>query len=469
MSKVAPKTASPAGVNRSSGISWTELMSQDARPVPEFLRKESYTYRGSEPLAAERYTSPEFMRLEQTKMWPNVWQFAAREEDMPGVGDYIVYENAGRSYVVTRQDDGSVRAFHNVCLHRGRKLRTQDGTADQFQCPFHGFTWNKDGSIKKIPCRWDFEHLQEQKMHLPEAEVARWGGYIFIRENAGGPTLEEFLAPLPEHFQRWKHEQCTTAIWVAKVVPANWKATAEAFMEAWHTVVTHPLLLPFTGDENSAYWTWGDNVNVNLVPFGIMSPHIDSNGKPQQWIVDEFVKFNGRSAENYEDNKDAFAVKVPQGMTARRALGAAMRENYTKMFGHDHSEATDCELLDALVYNVFPNFAPWGGFMPNIVYRWRPWKDPDHCLMEVRILTRVPPGKAIPRGVPMKFLTDEQPWTAAPELGILGAVFEQDMGNLPYVQEGLHASKNGRINLGNFQEIRIRQFHQTLDKYLGRP
>jgi hypothetical protein len=69
----------------------------------------------------------------------------------------------------------------------------------------------------------------------------------------------------------------------------------------------------------------------------------------------------------------------------------------------------------------------------------------------------------------MKFLTDEQPWTAAPELGILGAVFEQDMGNLPYVQEGLHASKNGRINLGNFQEIRIRQFHQTLDKYLGRP
>jgi phenylpropionate dioxygenase-like ring-hydroxylating dioxygenase large terminal subunit len=469
MSKVAPKAASPGGVNRSPGISWTELMSEDARPVPEFLRQESYTYRGSEPLATERYTSPGFMRLEQTKMWPYVWQFAAREEDLPGVGDYIVYENAGRSYIVTRQDDGSVRAFHNVCLHRGRKLRTQDGTADQFQCPFHGFTWNKDGSIKTIPCRWDFEHLQEQKMNLPEAEVAHWGGYIFIRETAGGPSLEEFLAPLPEHFKRWKHEQCTTAIWVAKVVPANWKVTSEAFMEAWHTVVTHPQLLPFTGDENSAYWTWGDNVNVNLVPFGVMSPHIDSNGKPQQWIVDEFVKFNGRSAENYEENKDAFAVKVPPGVTARRALGAAMRENYTKMFGHDHSEATDCELLDALVYNVFPNFAPWGGFMPNIVYRWRPWKDPDHCLMEVRILTRVPPGQPIPHGVPMKFLTDEQPWTAAPELGILGAVFEQDMGNLPYVQEGLHASKNGQINLGNFQEIRIRQFHQTLDKYLNRP
>jgi len=468
MSKVASKSASPPGVTRSSGISWSDLMKQDSRPVPEFLQRESYTYRGSEPLAAERYTSVEFMRLEQTKMWPNVWQFAAREEDMPDVGDYIVYENAGRSYLVSRQDDGSVRAFHNVCQHRGRKLRTQDGSTDQFQCPFHGFTWNKSGALKTIPCPWDFTHLQREKMSLPEAEVSRWGGYIFIRENPGGPSLEEYLAPLPEHFRRWKHEQCTTAIWVAKVVPANWKVTMEAFMEAWHTVVTHPQLLPFTGDENSAYWTWGDNVNVNLVPFGIMSPHVDPNGKPQQWVVDEFVKFNGRSAENYDPSQDAFAIKVPPGSTAREALGAAMRENYTKLFGHDHSQATDCELLDALVYNVFPNFAPWGGFMPNIVYRWRPWKDVDHCLMEVRILTRVPPGRPVPHGVPMKFLSDEQPWTAAPELGVLGAVFEQDMSNLPYVQEGLHASKTGQINLGNFQEIRIRQFHQTLDKYLSR-
>ena len=442
-------------------------MSAESQPVPEWLTHESYKYRGSEPLAASRYTSADFMRREQELLWPNVWQFAARDEDLPDSGDYIVYENAGRSFVVTRQDDGSVRAFHNVCLHRGRKLRIEDGNADQFKCPFHGFTWNKNGALKQIPCRWDFGHLDDRALSLPEAQVARWGGYIFLRENANGPTLEEFLAPLPEHFKRWRHEECTTAIWVAKVVPANWKVTMEAFMEAWHTVVTHPQLLPFTGDENSAYWTWGDNVSVNLVPFGVMSPHISPAGKPQQWIVDQFIKFNGRSAENYDPGADAFAVKVPEGITARAALGQAMRENYTKMFGHDHSDATDAELLDGLVYNVFPNFAPWGGFMPNIVYRWRPWKDVDHCLMEVRILTRVPPNQPIPRGVAMKFLTEDQPWTAAPELGVLGNVFEQDMSNLPYIQDGLKASKTGQINLGDYQEIRIRQFHQTLDKYLN--
>ena len=442
-------------------------MRSDARPVPDFLAEESYQYRGSEPLPTSRYTSEEAALQERKKLWPNVWQFAARNEDMPSPGDYVVYENAGRSFLLSRQNDGSVRAFHNVCLHRGRKLRTKDGSADAFRCPFHGFTWNKDGSLAKIPSRWDFSHLCDEKMHLPEAQVACWAGYIFLRENAAGPSLTEFLAPLPEHFKRWRHEECTTAIWVGKVVPANWKVTMEAFMEAWHSLVTHPQILPFTGDENSAYWTWGDNVNVNLVPFGVMSPHVDPRGKAEQWIVDEFIKENGRSAENYDPESDAFAVTVPENMTARRALGEAMRKNYSKMFGHDHSHATDAELLDGLVYNVFPNFAPWGGFMPNIVYRWRPMRDPAHSLMEVRILTRVPPGQPIPRGVPMKFLSESQPWTDAPELGVLGKVFEQDMENLPYVQQGLEVSKTGEVNLGDYQEIRIRQFHQTLEKYLN--
>jgi len=150
-------------------------------------------------------------------------------------------------------------------------------------------------------------------------------------------------------------------------------------------------------------------------------------------------------------------------------LGAKMRAAYTAQTGYDHEDATDAELLDALVYNVFPNFAPWGGFMPNIVYRWRPGKTPDTCIMEVRILMRVKKGEKHPRGVPMKFLRLDQKWTEAPELGILGDVFEQDMDNLPFVQEGLHASKNGIVNLGNYQEIRLRQFQQTLDRYLDIP
>lgn len=453
-------------IPRCPGTSWDDIVAADSRPVPEFMKQDAYEYRGSAPIAAERYTSPAFMDAENRKMWPRVWQFAAREEDLPEPGDYVVYDNAGRSYLIARQEDGSVKAFHNVCLHRGRKLRTESGWAAEFQCPFHGFTWNTDGSLKHIPCRWDFPHLSEEKMQLPEPEVGRWGGYIFLREEPGGPSLEDYLAPLPEHFKRWRHEECTTAIWVAKEVPANWKVAAEAFMEAWHSLVTHPQLLPFTGDANTRYNIYGDNVNVAFTPFAVMSPHVDPKGKSQQWIVDEFVKYNGRSADNYE-GESSLRVEVPEGVSARRALADSARTQYTQMFGHDHSHATDAELLDAFTYNVFPNFAPWGGFMPNIVYRWRPGSDPDHCLMEVRILTRVPPGQPIPRSVPMKMLGKDEPWSTAKELGILGDVFDQDMENLPYVQEGLKASKTGEVQLGNYQEIRVRQFHQTLDKYLA--
>ena len=465
----APPQITGEPLPRCPGTSYRDLALADTNEVPEFLYQDVYENLGSDPIPASRYTDPAFFELEKEKMWPNVWQFAAREEELPEPGDYMVYENVGKSFILMRQEDGSIKAFYNVCLHRGRKLKLDDGWTAELQCPFHGFTWNNDGSLKNIHCRWDFSHLSDEKMQLPEVSVGRWAGYIFIREAKEGPTIEEFLAPMPEHFKRWKHEECATALWVGKVIPANWKVVMEAFMESWHTVVTHPQLLPFTGDANSMYNIYGDHVNLTVTPFGTMSPHIDPEGKEQQWIVDEFVKYNGRSSDNYEDKEAAaggFAVKVPDGQTARAALGDSLRETTTKMFGHDVSFASDSEMMDALLYNAFPNWSPWAGFQPNIVYRWRPWHDVDHCLMEVRILTRVTPGQEAPKAPAMHFLTDDEKWTEATEIGILGDVFEQDMENLPFVQQGLKSSANGEVQLANYQEIQIRQFQNTLMKYL---
>ena len=95
------------------------------------------------------------------------------------------------------------------------------------------------------------------------------------------------------------------------------------------------------------------------------------------------------------------------------------------------------------------------------------WKHDGNWAVVNGEIARVKKGDPMPHGVPMKLLSNDQKWTDAPELGVLGHVFEQDMDNLPYVQDGLHASKTGEVNLGDYQEIRIRQFHQTLDKYLN--
>lgn len=452
---------------RCPGPGWEDILAADDIAPPDFVAQDQYRYLGSEPIDAKRYYDPEFFAVEKERMWPRVWQFAAREEDLPEPGDYVTYENAGRSYLIVRQADGEVKAFHNVCLHRGRKLATDNGNADQFLCPFHGFSWNPDGSLRNIPCRWDFGHLSDEKMQLPEASVGRWQGYIFVRESEEGSSLEEFLSPLPEYFKRWKHEECVTVAWVGKVVKANWKITMEAFMESYHAYVTHPQLMPFTGDANAAYHVLSDHVNVNYTPFGVVSPHISEKKLSEQWIIEEFGKYNGRSADNYDGEDDAGTVEVPEGRTARQALGEAMRATSQKMFGGDYSQISESELLDALVYNVFPNFAPWGGFMPNIVYRWRPWPDQDHCLMEVRVIARVPEGEPRPKGVPMHMLGEDEDWSDAPELGVLGGVVDQDMSNMELTHEGLKVSKNQSVELGDYQEVRIRHFHQTLDKYLA--
>ena len=452
----------PPIVARCPGTSWDDLMASDTRGAPEFLKRDDYVYLGSGPLDVERYISPDVFRAECEKMWPQVWQFAAREEELPDPGDYVVYENAGRSYLVTRQQDGSVRAFYNVCLHRGRKLRTEDGCAADFKCPFHAFTWEIDGSLKDIPCRWDFPHLTDEKMQLPEATVARWQGFIFIREAKEGPDIEAYLAPLPAHFKDWHLEQCWTSIWVAKVVDANWKTTAEAFMEAWHTIETHPQLMDYLGDANTKYNIYGDNVNVALTPYITNSPHIPAGTLTEQQIADIAAERTGLDKmPGYE------RVIVKPGQTARQAMAEYNRQHYGTALGYDLSGVSDTEMVDLFTYNVFPNFSPWGGRSLNIVYRWRPWPDHERCLMEVRILSRAPAGQKPARAVPMHLLGEHEAWADAPELGRLGFIFDQDMFNLPFVQEGMKASKNGKLELGDYQESRVRHFARTLDKYLS--
>jgi phenylpropionate dioxygenase-like ring-hydroxylating dioxygenase large terminal subunit len=445
---------------RCPGDTVADIWARDDPPVPAMYRQESWTDLGDEPLAASRYTSPEFFAREVSRMWPRVWQMAARDEEFPDPGDLVVYDNLGRSVILVRQADASVKAFWNVCLHRGRKLRTDSGHAAELQCPFHGFTWATDGGLRHIPCRWDFAHLSDAAMRLPEVRAERFAGYWFVNWDGSAPPLADYLAPLPAHFARWEQERNFTAVWVAKVIEANWKVVAEAFMEAWHSVTTHPQILPFTGDANSRYAIWGEHVNLALTPFGVPSPHLGAIG--EEAILEAFGEGAGRTSAEAEP-----LVLAPGG-TARQALGARNRTTLAALgYPAMAAEASDAELLDAWTYNVFPNLSPWGGFMSNISYRWRPWPDERATLMEVRVLAKAPAGQPVPRAAEMVFLGADEPWSSVTAWGRLGGVYDQDMGNLPYVQQGLLSSPNGRVELGRYQEGRIRHFHRTLDRYLA--
>lgn len=455
MNTAPPRAGSP-------GPSYQDYLDRDSREVPACLRERAPADFDDTPIEAARYTSQAFFDQEAERLWPRVWQMACREEDIPEVGDVHVYEIVGRSLLVTRTAPDRIRAYHNVCLHRGRKLCDASGHYQQFRCGFHGFTWDLDGRIARLPCRWDFAHLGDEDLTLPEAQVDTWGGFVFINMDLEAPPLAHYLGVLPAHFSVWRLEDRYKAAHVAKRIPCNWKVAQEAFMESFHVIATHPQILGVIADANAQYDVYGDHVNRNLSAFAAPSPHLGRTPPSEEEIARGMLEMYG-----HPEALDALRRAAPEA-DARTLVGEINRRALGRSDGRDYSQVSDAELLDALVYNVFPNFSPWGGVAPNIVYRWRPdGREVNACVMEVMFLRPVPSGRPRPAPAALHWLGDDEPWASAPELPILGAVIDQDMDNMPAVQAGLVASANGRVQLASYQESRIRHFHRTLDRYLA--
>jgi hypothetical protein len=302
-------------------------------------------------------------------------------------------------------------------------------------------------------------------MRLPEAKVGTWGGFVFVNFDPQAPSLESVLGPLPRHFERWKLEDCYKAVHVAKMIPANWKAVSEAFMESHHSLTTHPQILPYLADENSQYDVLSDYITRQISAVCVPAPSMDASRLTEQLILEAMMGTGGRAGMG-ENN--ASGLQVPEGMTARAYAAEVFRQVFSAEDGHDYSDKSDAEMLDALLYNVFPNMSFWAGFAPNLVYRWRPMGlRHDQALMEVIRLKRVPKGQPRPRPAEMHLLRDDEQWTDAKELGALGEIFNQDMANLPFVQEGMDASMTGVVHFGRYSEMRIKQHHVMLDRYLG--
>ena len=128
---------------------------------PKILREESPRFFGDADVPIEHYISREWHELEKERLWSRVWQFACREEHIPDVGDHIVYDIAGRSYIVMRSAPDTIKAYPNACLHRGRQLKQYDGNCSEIRCPFHGFAWDLDGSLQDVPAHWDLPHVTD--------------------------------------------------------------------------------------------------------------------------------------------------------------------------------------------------------------------------------------------------------------------------------------------------------------------
>jgi len=245
------------------------------------------------------------------------------------------------------------------------------------------------------------------------------------------------------------------------VIPANWKLTIEAFMEAYHVIETHPQVAPSNGDANSQYDTFGDHVDRFISTLGVVSPHLKGRVSEQD-IIDQFTVGDSSVLEGADR-------KLKEGETARQRMADMMRNMFEQATNTDLSSVSDSEILDCFSYTLFPNTFLFPGISLPMVYRFRPVKG-DHrkCLYEVFFLRPVPKDGKRPEPACEVKLEEHQSFTEAEGMDPgFGAILDQDTENLLLEQEGLEATAKPGITLGNYQEIRIRHFEATVDKYVN--
>ncbi len=441
-----------------------DIIARDRVPAPDWVRSESYEFLGDEDVSIDRYIDPAFAAVEFDKLWTRTWQFACREEHIPEVGDYYVYDIGRRSFIIARVAQDEVRAYYNACLHRGTMLRAPgtDGCAQEFKCSFHGWSWNLDGSLKQALCDWDFPHVKAEEYSLPRARVELLAGFVFINMDHDAPSLADYLGPeFMAQISQWGLEDRYTYCHVSKTLPANWKLSMAAFMEAYHVLDTHPQVAVSNADANSQYDVYGEHVDRFISTLGVLSPHL--KGKyTEQDVFNQFTLGDSSVAGDAPR-------QLKEGETARQCMADMIRQAFETQSNTDLSKVSDSELLDCFSYTLFPNTFLFPGISLPMVYRFRPAPG-DHrkTIYEVFFLRPVPKDGSRPDPAEPVYLRDDQSFTEAQGMDPgFGAILDQDTENLILQQAGLEASAKPGITLGNYQEIRVRHFERAVDKYVS--
>jgi phenylpropionate dioxygenase-like ring-hydroxylating dioxygenase large terminal subunit len=437
-----PGKDTPEGKRSASYIPLDFFVQNERRPdlLPEAYKAVSPPQGGPVEIPVDRYIDRKYHELEIEHLWKKVWQMACREDDIPEVGDFYLYEVATLQYLIVRTAPDEIRAHVNACMHRGRQLRECHGRAAQeFRCPFHGWTWNIDGSLKILTSEWDFPGVRDKVAQLPSAKVARWGGFVFINPDPDAIPFEDYAgSQMLDHYKKTKLQNRYKQADVTKVIRANWKTVQEAFLEGWHSLATHPQLLLSGGDVGDVRFDiFGNWARMGHAGAGGSSPHRG------------MIPTQETALEQYRQSADF------------------MREYLRGLIGDEADSYSDMELAEQTFSNLFPNFSPWGGWA-RIVYRFRPNGDNhEECLMHVMMLAPWPEGKPKPASAKPRALSADDHWTQAPELGDLAKIFEQDTGNVPQVYRGMKTKQPPSVWLAGYQESVIRNFHRIYEERLG--
>ncbi len=194
-------------------------------------------------LPGRYYNDPGIFRREMETFFLSMWISSGRSEQIPNAGDYFLCEVAGESIIVTRESAGGVRAFYNVCRHRGTRMchEEQGKFAGRIQCPYHGWTYGLDGRLLGAP-HTDEEAFRREDYPLHAVHADDWDGSIFLNLSPHPKPLSEQLADLPKKFAPWRMQDLRLYKQITYDVKANWKLIVSNYNECLHCPILHPML-----------------------------------------------------------------------------------------------------------------------------------------------------------------------------------------------------------------------------------
>jgi len=190
------------------------------------------------------YLEPEIVRLEQEAIFERTWQLAGHISDLGEPGSYLTADVVDQPVLVVRDHDGEIRAFRNVCRHRGSRLLAGSGRCGKaIRCLYHGWTYRLDGRLIGVPEGREIEGLDKSRLGLHQVRAEVFCGLIFVNLDPGAEPLGARLGGLAERLARYDLPSLKRFGRGGDVQPANWKVVVENYIEGYHIPIAHPSLM----------------------------------------------------------------------------------------------------------------------------------------------------------------------------------------------------------------------------------
>ncbi|RJG03177.1 aromatic ring-hydroxylating oxygenase subunit alpha [Noviherbaspirillum sedimenti] len=412
-----------------------------------------------------RYTDPAFAELEWKAVWSKVWTCAGLASDIADPGQWFKYDLGRESFVVVRQKDGSIKAFYNVCQHRGRQLVTENfGRNHSFVCQYHSWVFDLDGKNRRVTDREYFEQdALSGDLSLKAVRCETWAGFVFISMDENAKPLREYLDGIPGIFAGYHFENMHVVKDVVVEVPCNWKIGYENFLEPYHAHITHPEIQPAVDEVLNQYDFYRNGHGNAITRVGLPSErYADKNN------INPALAFLLQEAGINPEQFQGRATDV------RQALIAAKRKE-DNPWGIDYSGYVDSQLMDDWNPSFFPNMTFNAHPEGTMVLRFLPHpSDPSKYLLHQWVL--IPKTKP---GVPVPYYMGVEPdvdisgtvrparrytTLADPQMGL---VVGQDIANQVGMQRGVSSKGlSSGVRLSE-QEQRLQQIHAEIDRLIA--